>query len=313
MLRPALQRRVGGAITALVTPFRDGTIDTVGLMAHVEWQLLSGVDGLLACSLTGEGPVLTEPERARIIDICVELAEGQVPVIVATGTNDTATTIEETRQAQKLGADAAFVTLPYYSKPSQKGIVHHFERLADSTDLPLIIHNLPAHTAIDLMPATIARLAEIPTIIGIADGSGDVARIGTWRPLLPERIGLYTTHDATALAFTIAGARGSFSSAANIVPRLFHSMQLSAGCDHVTVARLIDDRLRPLFKALAREPAPATVKHALSLMKGMSPEVRLSLTGVEAETDAAIQAAVAALQLDCHSRAPSPPTFSLGL
>ncbi|MFS8113947.1 4-hydroxy-tetrahydrodipicolinate synthase [Rhizobium jaguaris] len=313
MRRPALQRRVSGTITALVTPFRDDTIDTVGLMAHVEWQLLSGVDGLLACSLTGEGPVLTEPERARIIDICVELAEGKVPVIVATGTNDTATTIEETQQARKLGAAAAFVTLPYYSKPSQKGLVHHFERLADSTDLPLIIHNLPAHTAIDLAPATVARLAEIPTIIGIADGSGDIARIGTWRPLLPEWIGLYTTHDASALAFTIAGGRGSFSSVANIVPRLFHSMQLSAGCDHVAAARLIDDRLRPLFKALAREPEPATVKHALSLTKGMNSEVRLPLTGVEVETDAAIQAAVASLQLDWQSHAPSPTTFRLGL
>jgi 4-hydroxy-tetrahydrodipicolinate synthase len=131
--------------------------------------------------------------------------------------------------------------------------------------------------------------------------------------LLPEWIGLYTTHDATALAFTIAGGRGSFSSAANIVPRLLNSMQLSAGCDHVAAARLIDDRLRPLFKALARETEPAAVKHALSLMKGMSPEVRLPLTGVEAETDVAIQAAVAALQPDCHNCAPLPPTFSLGL
>ncbi|MDL2406556.1 4-hydroxy-tetrahydrodipicolinate synthase [Rhizobium calliandrae] len=308
-----MQRRVNGAITALITPFRDDTIDTVGLMTHVEWQLLSGVDGLLACSLTDEGPVLTEPERSRIIDICVELAEGQVPVIVATGTNDTATTIAQTRQARKLGAAAAFVTLPYYSKPSQKGLVHHFEQLADNTDLPLIIHNLPAHTAIDLASATIARLAEIPTIIGIADGSGDIARIGTWRPLLPERIGLYSTHDASALAFIIAGGRGSFSSAANIVPRLFHSMQLSAGCDHLAAARLIDDRLRPLFKALAREPGPATVKHALSLMTGMSCEVRLPLTGVEAETDSAIQTAVASLQPDCHSHALSPSTFGLGL
>ncbi|MBB5572315.1 4-hydroxy-tetrahydrodipicolinate synthase [Rhizobium sp. BR 317] len=310
-MKPAL--RVGGAITSLVTPFRDDTIDTVGLMAHVEWQLLSGIDGLLACSLTGEGPVLTAAERVRIIEICAELAEGRVPVIVATGTNNTATTIEETRQAQALGADAAFVTLPYYSKPSQKGLVHHFERLAASTDLPLIIHNLPAHTAIDLTPATVARLAEIPTIIGIADGSGDIGRISTWRPLLPERIGLYSTHDATALAFTMAGGRGSFSSAANIAPRLFRSMQLSAACDHMATALLIDDRLRPLLKALAREPEPATVKHALSPIRDISPDVRLPLTGVEAETDAAIRTAMASLQLAYQSDASSPRTFRTGL
>lgn len=313
MTRTALQRRIGGAITALVTPFRDGALDSVGLMAHVEWQLLSGIDGLLACSLTGEGPVLDEAERARIIEICVELAEGRVPVIVATGTNDTATTIEETRQAEELGADAAFITLPYYSKPTQKGIVHHFERLAESTDLPLVIHNLPSHTAVDLTPITIARLAEIPSIIGIADGSGDVTRIGAWRPLLPERIGLYSTQDATALAFTLAGGRGSFSSAANIVPRLFRSMQMSAGCDRLAAARLIEDQLRLLFKALSHESEPAVVKHALSLMKGMNPDVRLPLTGVEAETDAAIQTAIASLRLDCDHRAPAPLAFRLGL
>ncbi|MEZ2224193.1 4-hydroxy-tetrahydrodipicolinate synthase [Rhizobium sp. RCC_161_2] len=313
MTKTALQRRIGGAITALLTPFRDGALDSVGLMAHVEWQLLSGIDGLLACSLTGEGPVLDEAERARIIEVCVELAEGRVPVIVATGTNDTATTIKETLQAEKLGADAAFVTLPYYSKPTQKGIIHHFERLAESTDLPLIIHNLPSHTAVDLTPTTVARLAEIPSVIGIADGSGDVTRIGAWRPLLPDGTGLYSTKDATALAFTLAGGRGTFSSAANIVPRLFHSMQMSAGCDHLAAARSIDDRLRLLFKALARESEPATVKHALALMKGMNPDVRLPLTGVEAETDAAIQTAIASLRLDCDHRAPAPLAFRLGL
>jgi 4-hydroxy-tetrahydrodipicolinate synthase len=313
MTETALQRRIGGAITALVTPFRDGALDSVGLMAHVEWQLLSGVDGLLACSLTGEGPVLDEVERARIIEICVELAEGRIPVTVATGTNDTATTIGETRQAEELGADAAFVTLPYYSKPTQKGIVHHFEQLAESTELPLIIHNLPSHTAIDLTPTTVARLAEIPSIIGIADGRGDITRIGAWRPLLPERIGLYSTHDATALAFTLAGGCGTFSSAANIVPRLYHSMQMSVGCDHLAAARSIDDRLRLLFKALACESEPATVKHALALMKGMNPDVRLPLTGVEAETDVAIQTAIASFRPDCDSRAPAPLTFRLGL
>lgn len=313
MTKTALQRRIGGAITALVTPFRNCALDSVGLMAHVEWQLLSGIDGLLACSLTGEGPVLDDAERERIIEICVELAEGRVPVIVATGTNDTATTIEETRQAEKLGADVAFVTLPYYSKPTQKGILHHFEQLAESTDLPLIIHNLPSHTAVDLAPPTVARLAEIPSIIGIADGSGDVTRLSAWRPLLPERIRLYSTHDAAALAFTLAGGRGSFSSAANIVPRLYHSMQMSAGCEHLAAARSIDDRLGLLFKALARESEPATVKHALALMKDMSPDVRLPLTGVEAETDVAIQTAIASLRLDCDHRAPAPQAFRLGL
>ena len=312
-MKSAPQRRIGGAITALVTPFRDGELDAVDLMAHIEWQLASGIDGLLACSLTGEGPVLTEQERARVIEICVALAEGRVPVVIATGTNDTATTIEETRQAQKLGADAALVTVPYYSKPTQKGILHHFERLAESVDLPLIIHNLPSHTAADLSPSTAAGLAELPTVIGIADGSGDLSRFSSWRRLLPERIGFYSTQDATALASTIAGGRGTFSSTANILPRLFHSMQQAAGCDHLAAARLIDDRMRPLFGAIARESEPATVKHALALMRGMSPEVRLPLTGVEDATSAAIAAATELFQADPHARVKAPHAFSLGL
>lgn len=298
MGRPNLHRRIGGAITALVTPFRDGALDTVNLMAHVEWQLLSGVDGLLACSLTGEGPTLTEAERARIIEICVELSEGRTPVIVATGTNDTATTIEETLQAQILGADIAFVTVPYYSKPTQKGILHHFEQVASHTDLPLIVHNQPSHTAIDLAPATIAQLAEIRGIVGIADGSGDISRLDLWRPLLPDWFGLYATSDTSALAFTIAGGHGCFSSAANVVPRLFHSMQHSAACRHFSAARSIDERLRPVFEALSRESEPAAVKHALSLMKSFNPDVRLPLVGVAAETASGIRAAITPFKLE---------------
>lgn len=313
MGRPSLQRRIGGAITALATPFRDGTLDTVNLTAHVEWQLLSGVDGLLACSLTGEGPTLTDAERVRIIETCVELSEARTPVIVATGTNDTATTVEETLQAQRLGAGAALVTVPYYSKPTQKGVLHHFEQVAARTDLPLIVHNQPSHTAIDLAPTTIARLAEIPGIIGIADGSGDITRLDLCRPLLPEWFGFYTSSDTSALAFTIAGGHGCFSNAANIVPRLFRSMQHSAACGHLAAARSIDDRLRPLFNALRQESEPATVKHALSLMRDFEPDVRLPLVSVESQTAAAIQAAVAPLQLDGSGRLASRHALRLGL
>ena len=313
MNRPIFHRRIGGAITALITPFRDGVFDAVDMMAHVEWQLLSGVDGLLVCSLTGEGPTLTEAERIRAIEICIELAEDRLPVIVATGTNDTATTIEETIQAQRLGADAAFVTVPYYSKPTQRGVLHHFEQLAAQTELPIIVHNQPSHTAIDLAPATVARLAEIRGIMGIADSSGDISRIDRWRSLLPDRFGLYTSNDASALAFTVAGGHGCFSDAANIVPRLFQSMQHSAVCGHLAASKSIDERLQPLFSALSRESEPATVKHALSLVRYIGADVRLPLVGVASETAAAIQAAVTPFQLDGSGRFASRQTFRLGL
>ncbi|WP_414091179.1 4-hydroxy-tetrahydrodipicolinate synthase [Rhizobium sp. BR 314] len=313
MGRQGLQKRIGGAITALVTPFRDGALDTVDLMAHVEWQLLSGIDGLLACSLTGEGPTLTDAERMRIIEICVELSEGKTPVIVATGTNDTATTIEETLQAQQLGADAAFVTVPYYSKPTQKGVLHHFEQIAAQTDMALIIHSQPSHTAIDLAPATVERLAEIPGIVGIADGSGEISRIDLWRAFLPQQVGLYTSSDAGALGFTAAGGNGCFSTAANVAPRLFHSMQHSAACGNLDVAHSIDRRLRPLFKALARESEPATVKHALAAMRDMEPDVRLPLVGIAPETATEIQTVIAPFQVDGSGRLASRQAFRLGL
>ncbi|OEC98781.1 MULTISPECIES: 4-hydroxy-tetrahydrodipicolinate synthase [unclassified Rhizobium] len=302
MSRPTFRRRIGGAIAALVTPFRDGVFDGVNMMAHIEWQLLNGIDGLLVCSLIGEGPTLTEAERIRAIEICIELSEDKVPVVVATGTNDTKTTLEETIQAQRLGADAALVTVPYYSKPTQKGIVHHFEQLAAQTELPIIVHNQPSHTAVDLAPATVARLAEIRGIIGIADGGCDVSRVDVWRPLLPERFGLFTSNDASALGFTAGGGHGCFSGAANIVPRLFQSMQHSAACGNVVAAQSIDERLQPLFSALARESEPATVKHALSLVRDIEAEVRLPLVGVGTETAAAIQAAITLFQLDGSGR-----------
>lgn len=313
MSRPTFQRRIGGAITALITPFRDGIFDGVDMMAHIEWQLLSGIDGLLVCSLTGEGPTLTEAERIRAIEICIELSEDKVPVIVATGTNDTKTTLEQTIQAQRLGADAAFVTVPYYSKPTQKGIIHHFEQLASQTELPIIVHNQPSHTAVDLAPATVARLAEIRGIIGIADDVCDISRIDLWRPFLPERFGLFTSNDAIALGFTAAGGHGCFSSAANVVPRLFQSMQHSAACGNIGAAQSIDERLQPLFGALARECEPATVKHALSLVRDIEAEVRLPLVGVGTETAAAIQAAITPFQLDGSGRFASRHAHRLGL
>jgi 4-hydroxy-tetrahydrodipicolinate synthase len=301
--------RVGGAITGLVTPFEDGALDRVGLMALVERQILGGVDGLVVCGTTGEGPVLTDDERARIIAASVEIAEGKVPVIAASGTNSTETTIEETRQAQVLGANAALVTVPYYSKPSQDGIVRHFQTVADSTEIPLIVHNLPSHTAVDLAPATIERLGSIPGIIGIADGSGDTCRITTWRPRLPEGVALFSTHDATAMAFILAGGQGAIGAASNVVPRLFSAMLHAAIAGNLSAALVLHERLQPLFRALCCESEPASVKHALHLLRDTSAEVRLPLVEVEAGTQSAIAEALAPIQAECGNGKAQVPAF----
>jgi 4-hydroxy-tetrahydrodipicolinate synthase len=300
--------RIGGAITSLVTPFKNDALDRIGLMALVERQIRGGVDGIVACGLTGEGPVLSEAERAEIIATCAEIAEGKIPVIAATGTNDTATTIEETRQAKALGAAAALVTLPYYSKPSQKGIIRHFEMLADAVDIPIIIHNLPFHTAVDLATATLARLSAIPHVIGIADGTGDIGRAAEWRDMLPAGTALLSAHDATSLGFTLAGGQGVISSAANIAPRLVCALQHAAGAGNLPAASILQERLLPLYRMLARESEPAVIKHALAVLGKSEADVRLPLVNVEDTTGADVRAVLDVLQAGCNGQNEVLPT-----
>lgn len=287
------QRRIGGLITSLVTPFRNDGIDHQALRAHVEWQILYGVDGLAVCSLAGEGPVLTAMERQTVIATCVEAAEGKVPVIAATGSNCTATTIEATRLARDAGADAALITVPYYSKPTQKGIATHFERIAAACDMPIIVDNRPFHTGIDLAPATIEQLGRIRSVIGIADSRADGSRAFHWAQLLPDGVGLYANSDATALAFTLAGGSGSFSEAANVAPRLTAALQHAAAAGNLSAATCLQRRLQPLWHALARDGTAAALKAALSLeARAVRSDVRLPLVGIELSTETAIREAL---------------------
>lgn len=168
--------RAGGAITALVTPFRKGEIDGAALEDLVEWQVLSGVDGLAICTAAGEGPSLSPQERRMALDICIRTAADRIPVIAAAGTNCTESTIGLIRDAEECGARAVLVTVPYYSKPGQKGVLHHFRQVAAASNLPILIENAPARTASDLTVETLERLADLETIVAIVDSSGDIAR-----------------------------------------------------------------------------------------------------------------------------------------
>ncbi|OAV55446.1 4-hydroxy-tetrahydrodipicolinate synthase [Rhizobium sp. WYCCWR10014] len=292
-METARMPRLAGAITALVTPFLNGDPDRAALRALVEWQILSGVEGLAICSTTGEGPTLSPQERAEVIDLSIRSAAGRVPVIAATGTNSTESTIVLTREAQALGAAAALVTVPYYSKPGQKGIIHHFEELAAASGLPLIIDNAPAQTASDLSTETLGRLAAIPGIFGIRDATGDIARFAGLSPSLRQRFRFFSGHDPSALAFTIAGGDGMISSGANVLPRLFTSMQQAARAGNLSAALSLQDRLLPLITALGPEGDPAKIKHALRLIRGLETELRLPLVVAEPEMRFAIGKALA--------------------
>ncbi|MET3758834.1 4-hydroxy-tetrahydrodipicolinate synthase [Rhizobium binae] len=269
--------RLAGAIAALVTPFCNGDLDRPALRALVEWQILSGVDGLAVCSVTGEGPTLSPPERAEVIDLSVRAA-GRVPVIAATGTNSTESTIMLIRLAETLGAAAALVTVPYYSKPGQNGILHHFEQVAEAGGLPVLVDNAPARTASDLSVETLGKLAAIPGILGILDATGDIARFACLSPFLRQRFRFFSGHDPSALAFTVAGGDGMISPGANVMPRRFTSMQQAARAGNLSAALSLHHRLLPMFAALGPESDPARIKHGLRLIRGTEAELRLRLS-----------------------------------
>ncbi|HEV7323194.1 MAG TPA: 4-hydroxy-tetrahydrodipicolinate synthase [Ensifer sp.] len=284
--------RLEGAITALVTPFRDGKVDIVGLMSLVEWQIRHGISGIVACGTTGEAPTLSRAERAMVIERCVEVAEGRIPILAGTGTNSTETTIALTQEARALGADAALVVAPYYSKPSQEGLFRHFEAVTSAVDLPIIIYNVPSRTGVDLAARTIERLAALPGIVGIKDATGDLGRFLTSSTAVKSRLCQLSGHDQTALPFNLCGGHGTISVASNVVPRLMVAMHQAIATGNVASAIAIHERLRPLLAALERETNPGPIKYALHLVRALSPEMRLPLTPIAPETAAEIRAAL---------------------
>lgn len=298
---------ISGALTALVTPFRGDEIDESAFADFVEWQIAQGADGLVPCSLTGEGPTLTPAEHARLFRIAVEAAAGRVPVVAAIGANCTASAIELTAAARRAGADAALIVTPYYNRPSQEGLFRHFEAVARAIDLPVLLHVIPSHAAVDLCPATLERLAAIPAIVGLCDEDDKSTR----RLDAVEAHGLAKIHglDGSAASMAMSGARAWISKVANVAPAVCSS--LHAACrerDFPGALRLQRD-LAPLCSAIEREGAPAAVKHAASLRHPwLDPRPRLPITPVTAATAGIVQAAIEAL--DCGSDGARPALVS---
>ncbi|WP_332688228.1 4-hydroxy-tetrahydrodipicolinate synthase [Devosia sp.] len=290
-----LHHRLSGALSALVTPFRNGEVDLKSLAALIEWQVGEGINGLVPCGTTGEAPTLSWHERIAIIRCCVTIAAGHVPVIAGTGTNSTESTVAYTAAARDFRADAALIVTPYYNKPTQAGIVRHFETIAAKVDIPVIVYNVPARTGIDLTPATIELLAAIPNIVGFKDASGDLARQMTLAQKFGNRFIWLSGHDATAFGFNTMGGSGTISVVANVAPRLCVAMHDACRSGDPHRAREIHNRLRPLIAALELETNPVPVKHALHLMGKMSSDVRLPLVEVEPGTASAIRDALPVL------------------
>jgi 4-hydroxy-tetrahydrodipicolinate synthase len=291
------QARIGinGAITALVSPFAEGKVDFPGLTRLVRWQIEQGINGLVPCGTTGEAPTLSWEERLDIIGLCVKIAGGRIPIIAGTGTNSTEATIAFTAAAQSLGADAALVVTPYYSRPSQEGIFRHFEAIARKVRIPIILYNVPSRTGVDLLPRTIERLAEIPTIVGIKDATGDLSRPPAISALLGERFLQLSGHDSTSFGFNAMGGRGTISVVANVAPRLCVEMHDALRRGDHSAARAIHQRLRPVMAALDLDTNPVPVKCALHFLLGLNPDVRLPLVELLPETAELVRRAIFAL------------------
>jgi len=282
-----------GSIPALVTPFRDGRVDEDAFAAFVEWQIAEGSHGLVPCGTTGESATLTREEHHRVVALCVEVARGRVPVIAGCGSNDTATAIEHLRNAARVGADAALVVTPYYNRPSQEGLYRHYAALAEATEVPIILYNVPARTSVDLAVETMGRLAKLKNIVGVKDASGNVARVSAQRAACGADFQQISGNDDMALGFMAHGGIGCISVTANVAPRLSARFQDACLAGDYGQARALQDLLYPLHAALFSDASPAPTKYALGRLRRMSEEVRLPLVAASAASRQAVDAALA--------------------
>ncbi len=286
-----------GAMTAIVTPFRDGKLDEEALREHIRWQIASGIDGIIVCGTTGEAATMDIAERTRAVHIAVEEAAGRVPIIAGTGSNATQTTIESSRQAVEAGADALLIVTPYYNKPTQEGLYQHYRAVAETVSAPIILYNVPGRTACNMLAETTLRLAEVDAIVGIKEASGDLEQIRTICTDAPEGFVLLSGEDAQNEAIYRLGGRGCISVTANVVPDRVAQVWRTHIEGEGDRAQALQEKLVELNRAMFFETNPIPVKTALALMGRMAEEFRLPLTPMGEENREKLIAVLRAEQL----------------
>jgi 4-hydroxy-tetrahydrodipicolinate synthase len=281
-----------GAITALVTPFREGALDEGAFIALVERQIAAGVHGLVPVGTTGETATLSHAEHRQVVELCVGAAAGRVPVIAGAGSNATAEAIDLVRHARDVGAQGALVVTPYYNRPSQEGLYRHYAAIAEAVDLPVLVYNVPSRTSLDISNETLGRLATIPNIVGIKDATGDVARPSLQRRLCGDEWILLSGDDPSALGYAAQGGQGCISVTANVAPGQCAAVFDAIAKGEWGLARTLQDRLMRLHKALFLDASPSPTKFALAHLGLCAEEVRLPITccadGVKPEILAAM-------------------------
>jgi len=266
-----------GSIVAIVTPFKKGKVDEKALADLIEWHIAQGTNGIVPCGTTGESATLDYKEHYRVVEITVKTVNKRIPVIAGTGANSTDETIMITKQAKKSGASGALLVSPYYNKPTQEGLYRHYKAVAESVDIPIVLYNVPGRTAVNILPSTVARLAEIENIVAIKEATGDMKQVSEVIRLCGNRITVISGDDFTTLPLLALGGKGVISVSANVAPKdvsMMCSLWLKGQHDR---ARAVHYKLEPLNTAMFIETNPIPVKTALAMMGKIHEEFRLPL------------------------------------
>ncbi len=275
-----MKKALQGSMVAMVTPFTNGRVDEGKIRELVEFFIAAETDAIVPCGTTGESPTLSYEEHKRVVEITVAAVGRRIPVIAGTGSNSTTEALELTEHAYKAGANAALLTTPYYNKPTQKGLIEHFRTIAETVDLPLILYNIPGRTGVNMLPETVAALAEHPRIVGIKEASGNLEQMTSVIQLCGEKITVLSGDDTLTLPLMAVGGKGVISVVANIVPRAVADLTHAALRGEWERARTLHLSLFPLCQAMFYETNPIPVKTALALMGKISGELRLPLTAM---------------------------------
>src|SRR2546423_188335 len=281
-----------GSFTALVTPFKNGTLDESAFRGLVDWQIAEGTNGLVPVGTTGESPTLTHEEHGHVVEWCIDQTKGRVPVIAGAGSNSTAEAIQMSRHAEKMGADAVLIVTPYYNKPTQEGLYQHFKAISDAIGIPIIIYNIPSRSVIDMSVETMKRLFQLKNIAGVKDATANVIRVSQQRAAMGPDFNQMSGEDASALGFMAHGGHGCISVTSNVAPRLCAEFQDACVRGDFASALKLQDKLMPLHTALFVETNPAPAKYALSVLGKCAETVRLPMVPIAEKTKAAVRDAM---------------------
>ncbi len=266
-----------GAITAIVTPFKDGKLDETAYRELIEFQIKGGIHGIVPCGTTGESATLSHEEHKRVVESCVDQVKKRVPVVAGTGSNNTAEALELTLHAQAAGANYALLITPYYNKPTQEGLYQHFKTIADKTSIPIVVYNVPSRTSVNLLPETVARLAEFPNIVAIKEATGDLKQCAKIVELCGDKITLLSGDDFTVLPLLAIGGKGVISVVSNVAPQDMSGMCDAFAKGDLAAAQKLHYKMWPLMEAMFYETNPTPAKTALKMMGKITGEVRQPL------------------------------------